>query len=181
MGSTIGEAFGSGIASIPGGFLKPFGINFGDSSKEPPPPTNPQTPFNPFQAFNPLSWFQLGLGLGQGANNPPLSDPSIVNQGNRTNSDSGGTTYYGSSPTVPSFARPRASSRITSVRTSGGSISSVTRRVSAKGGRGSAVTRSLSKSKAKARASARRKGKACYNQATEMGGVERIDYRYPYM
>ena len=118
---------------------------------------------------------------------PNLSDPSIVNPNNRNYSDI--SKYYGATTqqTLSNYARSlgftgAATRNISKVSVSGSGVASVTRRVS-KGS--SAIGRSpagrAAQAKSRARAAARKKGKACFNADTETGGVERIDYRYPYM
>ena len=191
IGRSIGLGVGGGLAAIPQGVGAAFGRAFVGTDPITAQPLDPlgwkkaYTDFlkslgitDPFAAYNdPNSQTQ------NTANNPyvpNLSDPSIITYQQRENSDtySGFVTSKGvrvpfKTTYTSTGANVSLGGKSYSVGINRPTVSKGSAKISTKGGK--------TISKASARKSAKKKGKSCYNQDTEMGGVERIDYRYPYM
>lgn len=119
-------------------------------------------------------------------------DSQTITQANREYSDmpnllptAAGMVSYGASKNIPFFAKPRPNTTVKSVTVSGGSITSVTRSISAAQQRAAISSASPSrqaavsaaKQRAAAKSAAKKKGKKCFNSDLDMGGMEHIDYR----
>ena len=189
IGGAIGQGVGGGLVAIPQGLGTAFGRAFVGTDAITGQPLDPlglkawYSDFlksigvtDPFQSFNDPNSFDF-------KNNPyipNLSDSSILTTYQRQNADTYSGYVTSQNKKVPyKVTQTKTGAKVT---LGGKSYSVATNKPSFKKGSGKISTKGgKTISKASARKSAAKKGKACFNQLTEMGGVERIDYRYPYM
>lgn len=174
-GLAVGQGIGGALAAIP------VGIGQGGAGVLEQGVKSAQEWFGKNQG-QPVEWWKGLLGpwwfpsaATEPSNGAPINvqpstpDNTVINQSNRDYSDS-----------IPFFARPRAGTTIKAVTTSGGRITSVTRRVSSSAVKAAASPARLAHIaavKRRAVARAKRRGKKCFNSDVDFGGTGHIDYR----
>ena len=189
IGGAIGQGVGGGLVAIPQGVGKAFGLGLAGTdpiTAEVYDPLGLKKAYSdflkslgitdPFQAFNDPTNNPLPTA---DAYSPNVFDSSVITPSLRVYSD-----IATSSKSVRTGFQKIASLNRALAAASGGKAKSISAGAGAGRTRSSIATSQKGKAaqaRARARAAARKKGKSCFNENLITGGVEKIDYRYPYM